>query len=181
MPLLKVQLMKSSAVFIRTECRWSACRHSLRLKSVCGPRSATFYGCVRRAASLGFGNRQAADLLLVERQGAQLVEDAIFGDPARKATLPAARHLNARRGPRSRLSQGRPSQPAQHGTGQYTRCRANPDSRHSTCSRGRVIYYLRFFHPLSLACDFDVIRVSNRPVIHCPVTKNRVSILTAAA
>ena len=35
----------------------------------------------------------------------------------------------------------------------------------------RAIYYLRFFHPLSLACDFDAICVSNRPVIHCPVTK----------
>ena len=46
---------------------------------------------------------------------------------------------------------------------------------------GRTIYYLSFFHRLSLACDFDAICVSNRPVIHCPVNKNRVSILTAAA
>jgi len=34
-----------------------------------------------------------------------------------------------------------------------------------------LIYHLRFFHSLSLASYVDAICVSNRPVIHRPVTK----------
>ena len=68
------------------------------------------------ADSLGTSDGQPARLLLAQRPRTQLVESAVFCDPAGETRLSTTWHLDARRGPRGGLPAGHPDHPARRKT-----------------------------------------------------------------
>ena len=87
------------------------------------------------ADSLGTVDGQPARLLLAQRPRTQLAESAVVGDPAGETRLSATRHLDARRGPRGRLSTRHPRHHARRETGGDARCRAGQAAPCSTAAR----------------------------------------------
>ena len=110
-------------------------RHRLRRCDQRGPGDCTESaggppGRSERPRALGAGGQlgevysQPARLLLAQRPRTQLVEGAVFGDPAGETRLSGTWHLDARRGPRGCLPSRRPRHRARRETGRCARCHA---------------------------------------------------------